>query len=76
LTGRLPAAKDVCDLLRSGTPGAGTLEADACQKTCDELKSRGVEFVSPPTERFYGIEALFKDNSGNWFSMTQHTQPA
>jgi hypothetical protein len=25
----------------------------------------------PPTERFYGIEALMKDNSGNWFSMTQ-----
>ena len=23
------------------------------------------------SERFYGVEALFKDNSGNWFSMSQ-----
>jgi hypothetical protein len=27
--------------------------------------------VQPPTDRFYGVEALFKDNSGNWFSLTQ-----
>ena len=37
----------------------------------DREKAKGVEFTSPPTERFYGIEALLKDNSGNWFSMTQ-----
>jgi AraC-like DNA-binding protein len=24
-----------------------------------------------PTERPYGIEAVFKDNSGNWFSLTE-----
>ena len=30
-----------------------------------------MEFCQPPTERFYGIEALMKDNSGNWFSLTQ-----
>ena len=36
-----------------------------------ELKAKGVEFSQPPTERFYGIEALMKDNSGNWFSLTQ-----
>ena len=23
------------------------------------------------TERPYGIEAVFRDNSGNWFSLTQ-----
>ena len=27
--------------------------------------------LSPPEERFYGIEAVVKDNSGNWFSLTQ-----
>jgi hypothetical protein len=62
-------------LLESGGIGAGVLEVDDCRKTYEELKVRGVEFASPPTERFYGIEALFKDNSGNWFSMTQHTTP-
>jgi hypothetical protein len=30
-----------------------------------------VEFPSPPEDKFYGIEAVFKDNSGNWFSLTQ-----
>jgi hypothetical protein len=30
-----------------------------------------VEFTQPPTEQFYGIEALGVDNSGNWFSLTQ-----
>lgn len=58
-------------LIQSGAVGVGVLEADDCQKTYEELKAKGVEFMSPPTERFYGIEALFKDNSGNWFSMTQ-----
>jgi len=28
--------------------------------------------LSEPEERPYGIEAVFKDNSGNWFSPTQH----
>ena len=32
----------------------------------------GVEFLSPPEQRPYGIEATFKDSSGNWFSLTQH----
>jgi len=25
-------------------------------------------------ERPYGIEAVFKDNSGNWFSLTQPSE--
>jgi hypothetical protein len=30
-----------------------------------------VEFASPPTDRFYGVEAIMKDNSGNWYSLTE-----
>jgi len=30
-----------------------------------------VEFVSEPKDQFYGVEAVFKDPFGNWFSMTQ-----
>lgn len=48
------------------------MEVDDCHKTYEELKAKGVNFTSPPTERFYGIECLLKDNSGNWFSMCQH----
>jgi catechol 2,3-dioxygenase-like lactoylglutathione lyase family enzyme len=61
-------------LIRKGALGAGVMEAADCRQTYEELKARGVEFTSPPTERFYGIEALFKDDSGNWFSMTEHKQ--
>ena len=39
-----------------------------------ELKAKGVQFMSEPEERFYGIECLLRDNSGNWFSMTQHKE--
>jgi catechol 2,3-dioxygenase-like lactoylglutathione lyase family enzyme len=35
------------------------------------LQAKGVEFSSPPKEQFYGVEAIMKDNSGNWFSMTE-----
>ena len=36
------------------------------------MKNKGIEFMKPPTKEFYGIEALFKDGCGNWFSMTEH----
>ena len=59
-------------LVQKGALGVGMFETPDCKKTYAELKERGVEFLSPPTERFYGIEALGKDNSGNWFSLIQH----
>jgi hypothetical protein len=34
-------------------------------------EAKGVEFQSPPVERFYGIETVVKDDSGNWFSLCQ-----
>ena len=58
-------------LIQKGVLGAGVLQTADCHKTYEELKARGVEFMQPPAERFYGIEALMKDNSGNWFSLTQ-----
>ena len=61
-------------LVRKGVLGSGVLETADCRKTYEELKAKGVEVLQPPVERFYGIEALLKDNSGNWFSMTQRTE--
>lgn len=51
--------------------GTGVFETKDCRATYEELKSKGVEFINPPEEKFYGIEAVMKDNSGNWFSLTQ-----
>ena len=64
-------AKVLKDLLMAGKLGAGVLQTADCRKTYEELKAKGVEFLSPPKEQFYGIEAIMKDNSGNWFSMTE-----
>lgn len=58
-------------LLEKGALGAGVFEAADCRKTYEELKAKGVEFLSEPEEKFYGIEAIMKDPFGNWFSMTQ-----
>jgi catechol 2,3-dioxygenase-like lactoylglutathione lyase family enzyme len=58
-------------LLAKGALGAGVFNTADCRKTYEELKAKGVEFKFPPTERFYGIETVFRDNSGNWFSLTQ-----
>jgi catechol 2,3-dioxygenase-like lactoylglutathione lyase family enzyme len=65
------AAKAIRELLRGGKLNGGAFQTSDCRKTYEELKSKGVEFLSPPKEQFYGIEAVMKDNSGNWFSMTE-----
>jgi catechol 2,3-dioxygenase-like lactoylglutathione lyase family enzyme len=65
------SAETLKTLVAKGAMGTGVFETADVQKTYDDLKGKGVEFLQPPTERFYGIEALFKDNSGNWFSLTQ-----
>jgi catechol 2,3-dioxygenase-like lactoylglutathione lyase family enzyme len=58
-------------LVRGGALGAGVFATPDCRRTYEELTSRGVEFVQPPVDRFYGVEAIFKDDSGNWFSLTE-----
>jgi predicted enzyme related to lactoylglutathione lyase len=60
-------------IMGKGVLGAGVFNTDDCRGTYEELKAKGVQFLSEPTERPYGIEAVFKDNSGNWFSLTQPT---
>jgi len=64
--------KTIRELIAKGAMGAGVFNTDDCHATYEELKKRGVEFLLPPQERPYGIEAILKDNSGNWFSLTQH----
>ena len=63
------AAEQMRELVRSGTFGFGVFECNDLNATYEELKSRGVVFGKPPTREFYGYEALFADDSGNWFSL-------
>ncbi|HEY6122853.1 MAG TPA: VOC family protein [Pyrinomonadaceae bacterium] len=64
-------AAQLRSLMEKGVLGAGAFDTDDCRATYTELKGKGVEFLSEPAERPYGIEAVFKDNTGNWFSLTQ-----
>ncbi len=54
-----------------GLPGIG-LSVDDCRQTCAELKAKGVEFLQEPSDRPYGVEALIRDNSGNWMVLVEH----
>lgn len=62
-------AKKMRELIQAGTFGFGVFETKNIQATYEELKAKGVEFTKAPTKEFYGTEALFKDDSGNWFSL-------
>lgn len=64
-------ARQIRELVAKGSLGTGVLTTDDCRKTYEELSARGVTFLSEPSERPYGIEAVFRDDSGNWFSLTQ-----
>jgi len=58
-------------LVKDGKMGAGVFDADDIHKTYEDLKAKGVHFKQPPKEEFYGTEAIFCDDSGNWFSLGQ-----
>lgn len=58
-------------LIREGAFGFGVFECNDIYATYEELKGKGVEFKKPPKEEFYGIEAIFQDPFGNWFSLGQ-----
>lgn len=68
------SASAMRELVSKGTFGFGVFECNDLRATYEELKAKGVEFTKPPTEEFYGYEALFKDDSGNWFSLGQKKQ--
>jgi catechol 2,3-dioxygenase-like lactoylglutathione lyase family enzyme len=60
-------------LLGKGASGGLFFQTDDVRGTYEELKSKGVEFTQEPTEQPYGIDAGFRDVSGNHFRMVQPT---
>ena len=56
-----------------GLPGIG-LTVDDCRKTFEELSAKGVTFIQEPEERPYGVEALMRDNSGNWIVLVERKE--
>ena len=64
-------SEQVRQLMAKGTAGTVFLTTDDCRASYEELKGRGVEFVDLPEERPYGIDASFRDPSGNHIRLTQ-----
>ena len=58
-------------LMAKGASGGLFFATDDCRATYEELKKRGVEFAQEPTEQPYGIDAGFRDPSGNHHRLTQ-----
>jgi predicted enzyme related to lactoylglutathione lyase len=52
---------------RVGTFMPMSYQCDNVQKTYEELKARGVEFVQEPKTESWGTSAIFKDSEGNQF---------
>ena len=66
-------AAQIRELMGKGFAGTVFLTTDDCRASYEELKARGVEFVEAPEQRPYGIDAGFRDPSGNSFRLTQVT---
>jgi uncharacterized glyoxalase superfamily protein PhnB len=64
-------AAEVRQLMAKGFAGTVFLSTEDCQASYEELSERGVEFVEKPEERPYGIDAAFRDPSGNNFRLTE-----
>lgn len=63
--------EEIRSLMAKGLASAVFFTTDDCQKAYEELSARGVEFIEPPEERPYGLDAGFRDPSGNHFRLTQ-----
>jgi predicted enzyme related to lactoylglutathione lyase len=69
-------AQQIEALMGKGVSGGVFLTTDDCQASYEELKARGVEFTETPEERPYGIDAGFRDPSGNSLRLTEVKLPA
>ena len=64
-------SEQVKALMAKGAAGTVFLTTDDVRGDYEELKGRGVEFIDTPEERPYGIDAGFRDPSGNHLRLTQ-----
>jgi catechol 2,3-dioxygenase-like lactoylglutathione lyase family enzyme len=70
-----PLDDDAADFVRrqleKGQLGGVGLNVDDCRKTYEELVGKEVTFLQEPTDRPYGVEAVMRDNTGNWLVLVE-----
>ncbi len=59
------------ELVAKGAMSGLSFEVDDCRATYSELKGRGVEMIQEPNEVPWGIDAAFRDLSGNHIRFVQ-----
>ena len=65
------AAEQVRGLVAKGALSPGVMATSDCRADYRALSAAGVQFIQEPAVRPYGIEAVLRDDSGNWYSFTQ-----
>ncbi|MGW6196766.1 VOC family protein [Kribbella sp. NPDC055110] len=58
-------------MMAKGTMHGFGIATDDCRKTFAELTAKGVEYIQEPADRPYGVEAVLRDNSGNWLVLVE-----
>ena len=70
-----PLDSEMADAVRraqaKGSMGGFGISTDDCRAEYERLRALGVEFVQEPQDRPYGVEAVLRDNSGNWLVMVE-----
>jgi predicted enzyme related to lactoylglutathione lyase len=56
---------------RAGVMNGFGMNVDDCRKTYEDLSDKGVTFLQEPADRPYGVEAVCRDNSGNWLVLVE-----
>jgi hypothetical protein len=67
-----PATRQqVRELMGKGFAGTVFLSTEDCMADDEALAARGVEFTEVPPDLLYGLDAAFRDPSGNHIRLTQ-----
>jgi predicted enzyme related to lactoylglutathione lyase len=61
-------------IIAKGAGGALFLEVDDVRALFADVTAKGAEVIEEPQERFYGIDAAIRDDSGNHLRLTQRVE--
>jgi len=65
------SADSIRRIMAKGSMHGFGVNTDDCHKTFAELVAKGVEYIQEPSDRPYGVEAVLRDNSGNWLVLVE-----
>jgi len=64
-------AQTMREMVAKGAMPPLVLVVEDCRKAYDDYRAKGVEFTQEPIARFGGVDANFRDPSGNGWKMVQ-----